>query len=66
MKELELGTKSRVNLNGHTLTIRSRAHKKGKGWPANWQTGIVYPGTDAAGNPGKIVWEPQGLMLFLR
>ena len=66
VKELELGANSRVNLNGHVLTIKSRAHKKGRGWPSNWSTAIVYPGADAAGNPGKIVWEPQGLMLFLR
>ena len=66
VKELELGAKSRLNLNGHTLTIKSHAHKNGKGWPADWQAKIVYPGTDAKGNPGKIVWEPWGMMLMIR
>ena len=64
--ELELVKPCRVNLNGHTLTIRSWQHKKCKGWPANWRTGIVYPGTDAAGNPGQIVWAPRPLTLIIR
>ena len=69
VKELELGTKSRVNLNGHTLTIRSHAHKKGKGWPSNWNaktSPLVEPGADADGNPGKIVWMPRGLMIMVK
>ena len=58
---------ARVRLNGHTLTIRSHLHKNGKrGWPTNWNTAIFIPGTDADGNPGKVVWEPWGLMLFVR
>ena len=67
--ELELAANTRVNLNGHTLTIVSLKHKKGKGWPSNWNaksSPLVVPGTDADGNPGKIVWEPYGLMIMVK
>ena len=64
--ELEIsGDKSRIYLNGHALTILSRAHKNGKGWPSNWQS-LVSKGADAAGNPGQIVWAPRPLCLILR
>ena len=43
-------------LNGHTLTIRSRAHKDRAGWQ-----GTVNTGTD-----GKIVWVPAGLKVMVR
>ena len=66
IRELELESGTRVNLNGHVLTIRSREHKRGRGWPSNWATAIVYPGTDAAGNPGRIVWVPRPLAIILR
>ena len=43
-------------LNGHTLTIRSRAHKDRAGWS----------GTVDTGTGGKIVWVPDGLRLTVR
>ena len=67
IRELELASASRLNLEGHTLTIISRAHKNYKGWPKTWGTGCgIFPGTDAAGNPGRIVWAPRGLVLFVK
>ena len=69
--DLSLDAYSRVNLNGWTLTIRSRNHRKGKGWPSNWATAIVYPGSRADTETGdtitgQIIWEKTGTMLFLR
>ena len=67
IKELELTSAARLNLDGHTLTIRSHKHKKRKGWPTTWgQNCGIFPGTDADGNPGKIVWEPYGLMIMVK
>ena len=58
----------RINLNGHTLTIISLKHKNRKGWPTKWAYNDrgIYPGTDADGNPGKIVWMPRGLMIMVK
>ena len=67
IKELELTSTARLNLEGHTLTIKSHAHKKQKGWPKSWATNCgIFPGKDAEGNPGKIVWEQWGLMIMVR
>ena len=68
IEELEIDSNSRINLNGHTLTIISLKHKNRKGWPTKWAYNDrgIYPGTDADGNPGKIVWCPPGLKLIVR
>lgn len=44
-----------VILNGHTLTIRSRTHKKRRGWK----------GTVTAGG-GQIIWKPAGFTMSIR
>lgn len=44
-----------VILNGHTLTIRSRTHKKRRGWK----------GTVTAGG-GQIIWKPGGLAITVK
>ena len=44
-----------IRLNGHALTIRSGAHKGGRGWNAGYTL-------DARG--GTIVWEPKGSSLW--
>ena len=52
---LELGT--------NTLTISSREHKRGKGWPS----GISITSNQAPnGVWGKIVWKPQGMAIIVR
>ena len=68
IEELELDSNSRINLNGHTLTIISLKHKNRKGWPTKWAYNDrgIFPGTDADGNPGKIVWMPRGLMIMVK
>ncbi len=60
--DLALGAASRVNLNGHVLTLRSAEHRKGVGWAP---TAMIVPGTDADGNPGRIVWDKHGLVIIL-
>ena len=71
INDLALDAYSRVNLNGWTLTIVSREHRKGKGWPSNWATAIVYPGsrtdeTTGQSVAGRITWVSQGMMILLR
>ena len=46
-----------IRLNGHALTIRSSAHKDGKGWNADYTL-------DARG--GAIVWKPKGIIVIVR
>ena len=64
--DIDFGSNGRVRLNGHTLTIISRAHKNRKGW-ANQKPELVSTvagDEDAPG--GEIRWKPWGLMLFVR
>ena len=49
---------SKINLNGHTLTIRSATHWKGKGWGDTYENLVIE-------NGGKIVWS-TGLAVLVR
>ena len=51
-------TTSKIDLNGHTLTVRSSAHKKGKGWGDAYEKLVTESG-------GKIVWK-GGMALIIR
>ena len=57
--DLDLRDKTtKINLNGHTLTVRSSAHKKGKGWGDKYAKLVTE-------NGGKIVWK-GGMALIIR
>ena len=49
----------RLDLNGHTLTIRSMKHRDKVGWPE----GCVVD--SSAGRTGKVVWRSSGFMLMV-
>ena len=51
-------TTSKIDLNGHTLTVRSSAHKKGRGWGDAYEKLVTE-------NGGKIVWK-GGMVLIIR
>ena len=64
---IDLSRNGYLKLNGHTLSIRTRRPKT---WPKDGSLpsdikGRVDLGTDADGNPGKIVWA-GGFSLIVR
>ena len=50
---------AKIDLNGRTLTIRSKAHEGGEGWAAPTGTCVTV-------NGGRIVWKQPGMMLMVR
>ena len=48
---------SAIKLNGHRLTVRSRRHAV---------PGTITPGTNAAGNPGEIVFDNGATLMLVR
>ena len=57
IRDLDLQTKNvELDLNGHTLTIRSTDHKNGRGWAE----GATVSTT------GQIVWKPAGFVISVR
>ena len=57
--------KRNIMLNGHTLTIVSRAHKDGKGWYSGWENYVIKGSNSVTGAKGKIVWK-GGMCLIVR
>ena len=57
--------KRNIMLNGHTLTIVSRAHKDGKGWYSGWENYVIKGSNSVTGAKGKIVWK-GGMCLIIR
>ena len=63
--DMDIAAGCRINLNGHTLRILSRAHRTATpdgngGYKADWKGTVSY------GTGGKIVWGPVGSVLYLR
>ena len=57
--------KRNIMLNGHVLTIVSRAHKDGKGWYSGWENYVIKGSNSVTGAKGKIVWK-GGMCLIIR
>lgn len=50
---------AKINLNGHTLKILSREHKKGKHWGDSYENLVIE-------NGGRIEWPISGLAVIVR
>ena len=67
IRELEIESGARVQLNGHKLRIVSCRHRNGKGRDACGHRKGDWPGTvDYAGEGSTILWGGGGLRVIVR
>ena len=64
--DLDVQDGGRIRLDGHTLTVISWKHRNRKGWENQTPelNSVMLAETDAT--DGRIVWQPHGLMLFVK
>ena len=65
INDLTLESDGTLRLNGHTLTIISLQHRRGKGWVDEKGVKTGLSGTVVL-DGGHVRWMPRGLMLFVR